>query len=98
MLFTMSNSKDVRAIVACGGGPSGLHERSKEWVRQHRLERPIAEKTIYSWFAGGIPEKHWSFVMPVCGATEGEIHAANEALRRTPATSRLKRRAEARAA
>jgi hypothetical protein len=71
----------VREIVHKGGGPKRLHEKSKGLAKQ-RCERVIAEKTIYSWFENGIPEKHWWLVMLVCHVKEGDLHRANEALRR----------------
>jgi hypothetical protein len=82
---TMSTSEilNVREIIQRGGGPKRLHERSKAVACRGRKRRAaaIAEKTIYSWFDNGIPEKHWGFVMPECGVTAAELHRANEALR-----------------
>lgn len=71
----------VRQIIQKAGGPKALHAQGKLLARE-RQERPIAEKTIYSWFVNGIPEKHWWLVMPVCKVTVSELHKANEELRR----------------
>ena len=75
---------DVRAIVQKGGGPKRLHEKITRLAKLGKLrpDQMIAEKTIYSWFEGGIPERHWGSIMPLCKVTEGELHQANEALRK----------------
>lgn len=70
----------VREIVHKGGGPKELSDRSLVLSRSDEAEF-VAEKTIYSWFKSGIPEKHWRFVMPICGVTEEQLHRANEEVR-----------------
>lgn len=74
----------VREIIQKAGGPKGLHARLKKLARTGRLreEQVAAEKTIYSWLESGIPERHWSSVMPICRVTESDLHKANEALRK----------------
>jgi hypothetical protein len=74
----------VRDIIERGGGPRQLNKRSQALARLDKSGRlkEIAEKTIYSWIENGIPEKHWSFVMPQCSVSEGELHRANELLRK----------------
>lgn len=87
-----------------GGGPARLAKRSEEWAKRGKLPKVIAEKSIYSWFDNGIPEKHWAFVMKECTVTLGTLHAANEALRKAEArakgrpNNRASARAEAKAA
>jgi hypothetical protein len=76
----MTITCSVREIIQRGGGPKALHQKGKGLAKQRR-ERVIAEKTIYSWFVNGIPEKHWWLVMAVCRVTEGDLHRANEELR-----------------
>lgn len=71
----------VREIVHRGGGPKGLSDKSLALRKAGEAEF-VAEKTIYSWFKSGIPEKHWRFVMPACGVTEEQLHRANEDIRR----------------
>lgn len=71
----------VREIVHKGGGPKELSDRSLALSQSDEAEF-VAEKTIYSWFKSGIPEKHWRFVMPTCGVTEEQLHRANEEIRR----------------
>ena len=81
----MSTCLDVRSIIKRAGGPKGLHAHVQELAKLGKLnpDQVVAEKTIYSWFEGGIPERHWSVVMPACGVTESQLHRANEVLRRT---------------
>lgn len=73
----------VREILQRGHGPEKLAERSAQWVKRDKLRRPIAEKTMYSWFANGIPEKHWSFIMAECEVSLATLHWANEAARKS---------------
>lgn len=70
----------VRSIIGVGGGPRGL----ADYARRHGIpdpERPVAEKTIYSWFKSGIPEKHWDWVSLACDVDTTQLHNANKALR-----------------
>ena len=73
---------NVRGILQRGGGPEKLSKRSEALAARGKLQKPIAEKTIYSWFGNGFPEKNWSFVMGECSVTEEVLHRANEALRK----------------
>lgn len=94
----MSDTLGVREIIQRGGGPKALHARHKEVIKaeKRRNEKAVAEKTIYSWFENGIPEKHWAFVMSECRVTEADLHRANEALRRPrPSQRALARAAQA---
>ena len=92
---------DVREIIQKAGGPKGLHAHMKKLVRGGKLrpDQAVAEKSIYSWFEIGIPERHWGFVMSACQVTESDLHKANEALRKqTQKPPRPKRQAERAAA
>lgn len=75
---------DVREIIQKAGGPKGLHAHMKKLVRSGKLrtDQAVAEKSIYSWFEIGIPERHWGFVMSACQVSESDLHKANEALRK----------------
>jgi hypothetical protein len=94
------NTLDVREIIQRAGGPKGLHAHMRKLVRSGKLrpDQAVAEKSIYSWFEIGIPERHWSFVMSACQVTESDLHKANEALRKQTQKSRLKRPSERAAA
>jgi hypothetical protein len=99
MVTTMS-TLDVREIIQKAGGPKGLHAHMRDLVRTKKLrpDQAVAEKSIYSWFEIGIPERHWSFVMSACEVTESDLHKANEALRKQSQKSRPKRQSERAAA
>ena len=73
----------VRDIVKLGGGAKALSLRSSDLAARGELAEPVADKTIYSWFGSGIPEKHWRWLRPVCGVTVEQLHDANEAARRS---------------
>jgi uncharacterized protein (DUF2336 family) len=68
----MKDDLTVREIIQRGGGPKGL--RAVAAIR-------ISEKTVYSWFQNGIPERHWRWVRTACGVTAEQLHRANESLR-----------------
>jgi hypothetical protein len=70
----------VRSIIAIRGGPKGL----ADYARRHGVpdpDRPVTEKTIYSWFKSGIPEKHWDWVSVACDVDATTLHNANKELR-----------------
>jgi hypothetical protein len=84
---------DVREIIQKAGGPKGLHAHMMKLVRDKKMraDQAVAEKSIYSWFEIGIPERHWGFVMAACQVTESDLHKANEALRKQAQKPRPKR-------
>lgn len=94
------STPDVREIIQKAGGPKGLHAHMRKLVRGGKLrpDQAVAEKSIYSWFEIGIPERHWSFVMSACEVTESDLHKANEALRKQAQKPRTKRQSERAAA
>ncbi len=72
----LTKSKRIRALIASAGGPAAIQRASLA------TPSPIkSERTPYKWAALGVPEKHWSLLRGLCGATPDELHAMNEELR-----------------
>ena len=67
--------RTVHEIIRDSGGPSGIEEEAQ--TRGVKLTLWAVKK----WPLNGIPEKHWSMIADLCGATVEEIFNANAALR-----------------
>lgn len=71
--------RTVRQIIEDAGGPHKIAAASR------KTRRPIGFKTVYAWYANGIPEKHWDLMAKLANATPDELYHANRPLRRPSA-------------
>ena len=87
--------KTIRDIIAAAGGEQAIVEASE------RSRRPVGRDAVRKWAKKfGIPAWHWPLVMRLSGATEGDMLAANEALKvrpRKPGPQRRRRSSKRRA-
>lgn len=68
--------KTVPDIIKDAGGPAAIAAAS---------DGTLTIDAVYKWPGIGIPDRHWTLVMPLSGATADEMLAANVAARATKA-------------
>lgn len=64
--------RTVADIIRDAGGPSAIASKS---------EGSISIEAVYKWSKIGIPDRHWSVVLPMAHATAEEMLSANIAAR-----------------
>lgn len=64
--------RTVPEIIRAAGGARSIHEASNG---------ALTKDAIYKWPSIGIPDRHWSLVMTLSGATPEELFNANTTAR-----------------
>jgi hypothetical protein len=72
MSDTQTHVRTIREIIEAAGGPSAIAEASSG---------SVTVEAVYKWPKIGIPDRHWTFILPLAGATADEMLAANVAAR-----------------
>lgn len=61
----------ISEIFERAGGVRAVSEASK------CSTFPVGENAVHKWRYGGIPERHWEWLMPLAGVTVEELYQAN---------------------
>jgi hypothetical protein len=72
MSETETHARTVREIIEAAGGPIAIAAAS---------EGSVTAEAVYKWPRIGIPDRHWTFILPLARATADEMLAANVAAR-----------------
>lgn len=72
MSETETRARTVRDIIKAAGGPMAIAAAS---------DGSVTAEAVYKWPHIGIPDRHWTFLLPLAGATPDEMLAANVAAR-----------------
>lgn len=72
MTDTETRNRTVREIIEAAGGPMVIAAAS---------EGSVTAEAVYKWPRIGIPDRHWTFILPLARATADEMMAANVAAR-----------------
>lgn len=72
MSDTETPVKTVSDIISAAGGAVAIAAAS---------EGAVTPDAVYKWSRIGIPDRHWTFILPLAGATADEMLAANVAAR-----------------
>jgi predicted RNA polymerase sigma factor len=67
-----SYPRSISEIIRAAGGPARVADASSG---------EVSVDAVYKWPKIGIPDRHWSFLMPLAGASAEEMLAANVAAR-----------------
>lgn len=72
MTDTETRARTIREIIKAAGGPMAIAAAS---------DGSVTVDAVYKWPQIGIPDRHWTFILPLAGATADEMLAANVAAR-----------------
>jgi hypothetical protein len=68
----MQTARTIRQIIDAAGGSAAVT------VAAFQAGHELTTGAIYKWRQNGIPDRYWSILMPMAGATADELLAANE--------------------
>ena len=74
-IFQNMEQRTIRAMIDDAGGANPVAEAAVAAGYELTVD------AVYKWRHNGIPDRYWSIVMPMAGATADELFRANELLR-----------------